>query len=116
MRVFVNTGERFNAPGSFKTEAMNSLADEITKRPCAYIIRTHNPLQTQGEVVKFLLERQIFVSNMHLQCLTDRQGILIIHCLLEKDKGRYVLHLLEKLKGVIEVELLENKTTNLVKG
>ena len=53
---------------------------------------------------------------MHLQCLTDRQGILIIHCLLEKDKNRHVQHLMEKLKGVIEVELLENKTTNLVKG
>ena len=95
---------------------MNSLTGEMTKRPCAFIIRTHNPLQTQGEVVRFLLDRQISVSNMHLQCLSDRQGILIIHCLLEKDRSRYVLHLLEKLKGVIEVELLENKTTNLVRG
>ncbi len=95
---------------------MNNLTEELTKRLCAFVIRTQNPLLTQGEVVKFLIERMISVSNMHLQCLSDRQGILIIHCLLEKDRSRYVLHLLEKLKGVIEVELLENKTTNLVKG
>jgi hypothetical protein len=66
--------------------------------------------------VKILPERQIFVNNMHLKSLTDRQGILIIHCLLEKDKGVYVMHLLGKLKVVIEAELLEIKTTNLDKG
>src|SRR5580693_2197631 len=101
--------------GDEMNESMNSLTDEMTKRPCAFIIGTQNPLLTQGEVVKFLMERMISVSNMHLQCLSDRQGILIIHCLLEKDRSRYVLHLLGKLKGVIEVELLENKTTNLVR-
>ncbi len=90
--------------------------DEITKRPCAYIIRTHNPLQALGELVKLLQDRLMNVTNMHLQSLTDRQGIIIIHCLLEKDKCRYVLHIIEKLDGVIEVELLENKTTNLVRG
>ena len=95
---------------------MNNLTDELVRRPCAFIIRTQCPLQTQGEIVRLLLERQIRVSNMHLQCLNDRDGILIIHCLLEKDRSRYVLHLLEKIKGVNEVELLENKTTNMVKG
>jgi hypothetical protein len=111
-RVFVNTGWRFNAPGFIKTEHMNSPTDGIRKRPCAFIVKTHNPLQTLGEIVKILLERQISVSNMYLECFSDRQGILIIHCQLEKDRSRYVLHLLEKIKGIIEVELLENKTTN----
>jgi hypothetical protein len=95
---------------------MNNPADEMVKRICAFIVRTHSPLQTQGEIVKLLLERRISVSNMHLQCLHDSDGILIIHCLLEKDRSRHMLHLLEKIKGVGDVELLENKTTNLVKG
>jgi hypothetical protein len=106
----------FYLPGLFKKNIMNNLTEELIKRPCAFVIRSHSPLLTQCEVVKFLLERQISVSNMHLQCLHDRDGMLIILCLLEKDRSRYVLHLLEKIKGVNEVELLENKTTNLVRG
>lgn len=97
-------------------KCMSNLIEEITKRPCAFIVRSHNPLQAQGELVKFLLERQISVSNMHLQCLSDRLGIIIIHCRLEKDKTRHELQLMEKLKGIIEIEFLENKTTNLVRG
>jgi len=95
---------------------MNNLIDEVVKKPCAFIVRTHSPLRTQGAIVHFLLERLISVSYMHLQCLNDREGMLIIHCLLEKDRSRHVLHLMEKLKGVNQVELLENKTSNLVKG
>lgn len=61
---------------------MNNLGDEIVKRPCAFVIRMHNPLLTQGDILQFVLARAIIVSSMHLQCLNNHEGILIIHCVL----------------------------------
>jgi hypothetical protein len=84
--------------------------------PSAFIIRITTPLLTLRGIVDFLLNRGIKLKSMNLLCVNDQEGILIIHCSMEKDKIRYTANLLEKMMGVMEVECLEGKVSNLIKG
>jgi|ERR1700722_5785474 hypothetical protein len=95
---------------------MHPLNDEMVKRPCAFIIRISRPLHTLGEIGKFLINRSISVSTMHLQFIREQEAILIIHCMIERDRIRRTAVLLEKIKGIIGLELLESKATNLMKN
>jgi hypothetical protein len=95
---------------------MHPLTDEMVKRPCAFIVRINRPLHTQGDIGKFLINRSISVSTMHLQFTREQEGILIIHCMIERDRIRRTATLMEKIKGVIGLELLESKSTNLMKN
>jgi hypothetical protein len=119
MQFFVNIQGLFLLPlilfRKFRDEHMNNLADEMVKRPCVFVIRINNPLHTQGDILKFFIGRAISVNNMNLQCLNDREGTLIILCMIERDRIRHTMVLLEKTKGIIELELLESKTTNMIK-
>jgi hypothetical protein len=83
--------------------------------PCAFIVRMSRPLLTVREIVDCLLNRGIKVKSMNLQCLNDLDGVLILHCSMEKDRIRYTGNLLEKTHGVIEVEILQAYTSNLIK-
>ena len=83
--------------------------------PCAFIIRMSMPLLTIRGIVDFLLNRSIKVKSMNLQCLSDIEGVLILHCNMEKDRIKYIGNLLEKIKGVIEVEVLQAHISNLIK-
>jgi hypothetical protein len=89
--------------------------EAIIKRPCAFVMRLNSPLHTQVEILKFFIDRAISVSSMNLQSIHDREGILILHCVIERDRIRRTVRLLEKIKGIIEMELLESKGTNMVK-
>jgi len=53
---------------------------------------------------------------MHLQFIREQEAILIIHCMIERDRTRRTAALLEKIKGIIGLELLESKATNLMKN
>ena len=53
---------------------------------------------------------------MHLQFIREQEAILIIHCMIERDRIRRTAVLLEKIKGIIGLELLESKATNLMKN
>ena len=83
--------------------------------PCAFIVRMSRPLQTMAEIFDCLLNRDVKVKSMNLQCLNDLEGILILHCSMEKDRIRYTGHLLEKIRSVIEVEILQAQSSNLKK-
>jgi hypothetical protein len=65
------------------------------------------PLLTLRGIVDFLLNRSIKVRSINLHCMNDLEGILLIHCSIEKDKIRHTGNLLEKIKGVKEVEILK---------
>jgi hypothetical protein len=93
---------------------MTNLSDEMAKRPCAFVMKLKQPLPKSSEILVILSDRDIKVSTMHLHNHSDNDGILILHCLIEKDRSRYILHLLQKLKGVSELELLERKITNQI--
>jgi hypothetical protein len=83
--------------------------------PCVFIVRMSMPLQSMQEIVEFSLNRGVKVKSMNLQCLSDREGTLILHCNMEKDRIKYTGGLLEKIKGVIEVEILQAHVSNLIK-
>ncbi len=53
---------------------------------------------------------------MHLQLIREQEGVLIIHCMIERDRIRRTATLMEKIKGIIGLELLESKSTNLMKN
>ena len=83
--------------------------------PCVFIVRMSMPLPALQGIVDVLLNRSIKVKSMNLQCLGDREGVLMLHCNMEKDRIRYTGGLLEKIKGVIEVEILQAHISNLIK-
>jgi hypothetical protein len=84
-------------------------SEEVTKKPCALVIRIQHPLKVQGDITKFLIARSIAVNSMHLHCINEREGTLVIHCMIEKDRIRYTVTQLEKIKGIIEMDVLESK-------
>jgi hypothetical protein len=95
---------------------MGYLIDDIIKRPCAFVLKVDRPLVTHREILGFLSDRKIRVSTIHLHCESDMEGILIIHCLIERDRIKHVQHQLEKIIGIRELEMLEAKGSNLIKG
>ncbi len=83
--------------------------------PCAFIIRMSMPLTAMQGILECALNRSIKVKSMNLQCPNDREGILIHHCNLEKDRIKYTGALLERVGGVIEIETLQAHVSNLTK-
>ncbi len=91
---------------------MGNLSDEIVKRPCAFVMKLKQPLLKISEIMVILSDRDIKVSTMQMHNHSEDESILILHCMIVKDRSRYILHLLQKLRGVSELELLERKITN----
>jgi hypothetical protein len=52
---------------------------------------------------------------MQMQGVGGGEAILILHCLVEKDRLKHVQHGLEKMNGILSVELLESRVSNMVK-
>jgi hypothetical protein len=94
---------------------MNGLMDDMIKKPCAFIIRMAQPLLTGSHIFGILAERGIQVSTMNLHITSQGNGFLIIHCLMENDRMRSMRHFLEKYKGVMELEVLQGRNSNLFK-
>ena len=90
---------------------MNDWLDDSVKRPCAFVIRINRPSLTSRKILDQLHDRNIRVDTMSLHCTSEMEGILIIHCLIERDRVKHVHHQLEKVHGIIETELLESKTS-----
>jgi hypothetical protein len=83
--------------------------------PCAFVIRISMPLLTLREIIDFLLNRSVSLKSMNLHCISDMEGILLIHCGMENDKIRHTGQLLEKMKGVMGVDVLQARVSNLIK-
>ena len=94
---------------------MSTLTDEIIKRPCAYVIRINRALPTSRKILDLLIDRNIKVENINLHTISDIEAVLIINCMIEHDRIRHVTGKLEKVQGIIEIELLESKASNLWK-
>ena len=73
------------------------------------------PLQSVKDILEFLLHRKILLETMQMHGAGAGEAILILHCLIEKDRVKHIRHSLSKMDGIISVELLEGKTSNMVK-
>lgn len=55
------------------------------------------------------------LQTMQMHGAGSGEGILILHCLVEKDRLKHVQRALEKMDGILSVELLESRISNMVK-
>jgi hypothetical protein len=94
---------------------MTTSAPEIIKRPCSFVIRIDTPLETTKDILEFLIQRRIMLQTMQMHGVGGGEGILILHCLVEKDRLKHVQRGLQKLGGILSVELLESRLSNMVK-
>jgi hypothetical protein len=88
---------------------------EVIKKACSFVIRIDLPLQITKDILEFLIHRRILLQTMQMHGVGGGEAILIIHCLVEKDRVKHVQRGLEKMNGILSVELLESRISNMVK-
>jgi hypothetical protein len=94
---------------------MSCILAEVVRRACSFVIRIDMPLAIAKDILEFLLHRNILLESMQMQGVGGGEAILILHCLVEKDRVQRLQQGLEKMNGILSVQLLESKTSNLVK-
>ena len=73
------------------------------------------PLQITKDILEVLIHRRILLQTMQMHGVGGGEAILTIHCLVEKDRLKHIQRELEKMNGVLGVELLESRISNMVK-
>ena len=94
---------------------MTTTAPEIIKRACSFVIRIDTPLQITKDILEFLIHRRILLQTMQMHGIGGGEAILILHCLVEQDRLKHVQRALQKTDGILSVELLESRISNMVK-
>ena len=94
---------------------MSYLSVEFVKRNCVLILKIEMPLQTMERLMDFFSARKMYVDSMHMQMVEGAEARLFVYCLIEKDRIPHVRNMLEKMRGVVELQLLEHKETNMLK-
>ncbi len=94
---------------------MSSFITESVRKACSLVIKVDIPLQTTKEILEFLLHRKILLETMQMHGVGNGEGILILHCLIEKDRIKHVQHSISKMNGILSIELLEGRTSNMTK-
>ena len=79
------------------------------KKTCAFIFHIQDRSATLLRVVEFFHERKISIDTMHVHGNEGKQGMLIIHCQLEKDRVVRTMQLLGEIEGVTELEKMEGR-------
>jgi hypothetical protein len=94
---------------------MSCLVAEEIKKGCSFVIRIDMPLQTTKDILEVLIHRRILLQTMQMHGVGGGEAILIIHCLVEKDRLKHVQRALEKMNGILSVELLESRISNMAR-
>jgi hypothetical protein len=94
---------------------MSCVVAEVIRRACSFVIRIDMPLQITKDILEFLIHRRILLETMQMQGVGGGEAILILHCLVERDRLKHVQQGLEKMNGILSVELLESRMSNMVK-
>jgi hypothetical protein len=95
---------------------MSHLSVEFVKKSCAFVLRIELPLSTMRGIMEFFADRKIYVESMQMQMIEGGEARLCIYCLVEKDRVNHTKAALEKMRGVVELQLLETRESNLVKN
>jgi hypothetical protein len=88
---------------------------ESVRKSCSFVIRVDIPLQTTKNILEFLLQRKILLETMQMQGVGGGEAILILYCRIEKDRVKHVRQGLSKMNGILSVEVLEGRTSNMIK-
>jgi hypothetical protein len=59
--------------------------------------------------------RQRSCSKPAIAGIGSGEAILILHCIVERDRIKYIQQALEKMNGILSVDLLESRTCNMGK-
>jgi hypothetical protein len=94
---------------------LSDLTVEMVKRRCAFVIKVEAPLQALKTISDFLTDRRIQIETLTMHTLGDGEATLLMHCLVEKDRIKHIQNSLEKMKGILELDLLESRASNLIK-
>lgn len=94
---------------------MSLLLAEVVRKACSFVIRIDMPLLVTRDILEFLLRRNILLETMQMQGVGDGEAILILHCLIEKDRVKHIHQGLEKMNGILNIELLESRISNIGK-
>ena len=94
---------------------MSCLVTELIKKACSFVIRIDMPLQITKDILEFLIHRRILLETIQMQGVGGGEAVLILHCLVERDRLKHVQQGLEKINGILGVELLESRVSNMVK-
>ena len=93
---------------------LNPLTAQLVQKPCAFVIQIDFPLRTLELIVKFLMSRKIHVDIIQMHATTGGEAILILHCQVEKDRIKHIQQMIAKIEGIMKVDLLESKKTNII--
>jgi hypothetical protein len=88
---------------------------ETLRTACSFVIKIDMPLQSTKNILEFLIERRILLETMQMHGAGGGEAILIIHCLVEKDRLKHVQRGLAKIDGILSIALLESRISNMVK-
>ena len=94
---------------------MSHLSVEFVKRSCAFVLIIELPLKTMQQIIEFFADRKIYVESMQMQMVEGGEARCCIYCQVEKDRVHHTQTALEKMRGVLELQLLETRESNLVK-
>jgi hypothetical protein len=85
------------------------------RKACSFVIRIDMPLNITKNILEFLIQRKILLESMQMQGIGNGEAILILHCLVERDRVKHIQQTLEKMNGILSVDLLESRTSNMGK-
>jgi hypothetical protein len=92
------------------------LSIESVRWHCVFILKMEEPLQTMERLMDFFSARRIYVESLHMQMIAGGEATLLVYLLVEKDRIQHTRHALGKMRGILELQLLENRETNLLQG
>lgn len=94
---------------------MSYAVAEAIRKAVSFVIRIDTPLHVAKDILEFLIQRRILLQTMQMQGVGGGEAILIIHCLVERDRLKHIQRGLEKMNGILSVDLLESRISNMVK-
>ena len=88
---------------------MSHLSVEVIHRPCAFVLHIEDPTETLKKLAMFFQDRKISVNNLQLHRYRDCDGLVIVHCQLEKDRIWRTVQLMEQIPGIVKLEKMEGR-------
>lgn len=85
------------------------LTAEINKKPCAFVLQVEEPTDTLRRLAMFFADRNIQLNNLQMHRYSNGEAMLIIHCLVEKDRIARTVQLLEQMPRINELQKMEGK-------
>jgi hypothetical protein len=85
------------------------MTEDFSKKAFVFVFQLETTIYSSTRILMLFLERSIEIDEFHYHTTGIKQGRLVIHCQLEKDRIGRTASLLDKLPGVIHLDWMESK-------